>query len=380
MPPDDTRGRRAAAAHWGRLRAVRTGSSTDARPRVTALAAVATLAVAALVAPGVARAQESEAVKLVVAIDDRGAQLLQDPAIELDLPGFEKQRMIDNGTLVGDEAGDRIWMFVTPVEGRNSVSLRLYNGEEVLHAMDVAVPKGERAFYAYKMRPDGSLVVDPGARPVEGVGDTVGEGGTLVIQAAPVEGEADRELGADEVLVRVVLDDRAEERVSAPRVAVSQEGVETVSLTDDGTVAGDTVADGIYMGEVVVQRTQYLTFSVLDGDDQLAELTVFLPSTGQAAISLRTNDGDPPVELAAEPAATGGTDGPGGGPSGGGGGGAVTADRVSHVLWAGVALFAIAFAWLRTVLWRLWTEEIRPVLKKHERWLDAQQSGGKEEG
>ncbi|NOY28235.1 MAG: hypothetical protein GXP62_20420 [Oligoflexia bacterium] len=177
--------------------------------------------------------------------------------------------------------------------------------------------------------------------------------------------------GADQVQVELTLDDRAADRVQAPRIVVVQDGSKTVALSDDGTVPGDTAADGIWMGAMVVRRTQYLSFTVQDGDTPLAELTAFLPSTGQASVHLRTLDGDPGVELVAEAEATTSTQSPPSSSASSGSGG-VNDDRLAYVLWTAVALFAIAFAYLRSVMWRAWRDELRPVIQKLDRYLDRQ--------
>ena len=338
----------------------------------TAFATVFATVLATALAAGPAGAQDHGGLLLVVAVDDRGNGALVAPALQVDLEGMPRRTMLDDGSLVGDVPGDRIWMAAESIPRSPTVRLALLDGEVQLTTVEVVLPEGERAFFAYKLTPDRTLAPDPGARAIQGVGDPVGgASGPLIVQAAPVATE-DSTLEADQVRVRVVLDDRAAERVTAPRVVISQDGIEPLVLTDDGTVAGDTVADAIWMGDVVVRRTQYLTFSVQEKEAPLADLTVFLPSTGQAAVSLRTTEGDPAVELSAEPVATGGTQGPEAAPaSGGGGGSSVDVDRLSYVLWTGVAMFAIAFAYVRAVVWRAWREEVRPVVQKLDRHLDA---------
>jgi len=319
--------------------------------------------------------QDAPTALLVLALDDRAALGLHAPAVDLDLPGVDARPMIDDGSRVGDQPGDGIWMFTAAVPAARSLSLRVRDDGRDVAALDLAIPAGDRAFFAYKLLADGSLVPDPAARPVERVGDTILAQGDDVATAAAVEGAStDRVLGDDEVLVRIALDDRAVQRVHDPTVAVPEQGKGPVHLSDDGSVSGDTPADRIYLAELVVQRTQYLSFVVTDGDEALGELTVFLPSTGQAAVSMRSTEGDPGVELAVEPTATGANEGPA--TASGGGATAADGDRLAHVVWVGVALFAIAFAWLRTVLWRAWTDELRPVLRKLDAWLDAQQGQG----
>lgn len=335
-----------------------------------------------------ARAQGSSASTplLVVALDDRDTPTLIAPALHLELPNAEPVdlTMLDDGSLVGDVPGDGIWMASHAVPGPATIGMVLRDGERSWPRIELAAGVDARTFLAFKHRADGSLVPDPGARPVAGVGDPrLKEGDPLVVQAAPVQttGADAAALDPDQVRVRVSLDDRAASRTKAPRLAVDQPGVDTVSLADDGTAEGDTAKDGIWLGELVVRRTQYLALSVLEGDRVLAKLTVFLPSTGQAEIHLRTTEGDPAVELAAEPQATGESaapGGPGGAPAAGGGA-QQGVDRLGAVLWTLIALFSIAFAWVRGVAWRTWRDEVRPLLVRLERHLDGVEAAGRAE-
>ncbi|MCK6507655.1 hypothetical protein L6R53_30530 [Myxococcota bacterium] len=331
------------------------------------------LALGLLLLPaGRARAQAGTSL-LVVAIDDRDGRGLAAPSLRLEPPGSAPVdvAMLDDGSLVGDVPGDAIWMAAHAVPTGASVGLVLREGGSASPRVELAVGSGERSFFAFKRVADGGLSPDPAARPVEGVGAPMArEGDPLVVQAAPVAatGDADAGLGVDQVRVRVVLDDRAATRLAAPRLRVDQAGVEPVALTDDGTLEGDVAGDGIWRAEVVVRRTQYLALSVLEGQGDLAKLTVFLPSTGQAEIALRTTEGEPAVELTAEPQATGGATAPGGASASGDA--LAGADRLGAVLWTLIALFAVAFAWVRGVAWRAWRDEVRPALGRLERHLD----------
>ncbi|RME26097.1 MAG: hypothetical protein D6798_07325 [Deltaproteobacteria bacterium] len=327
----------------------------------------------------VSAAGEGTSTLLVVSLDDRPGRRLQAPAVDVDLPGVGVRAMADDGSRIGDRADDGIWMWAGTVPAGETRTLRLLDGDRQLAALDLAIPAGDRAFFAYKLLADGSVVPDPAARPIERVGDVIPTSGDIVGAASAMGGGAraaeegtrggDRPVGDDEVRVRLFLDDRAVQRVHDPIVVVPDQGRGPVHLADDGRVAGDTPDDGIYVGDLVVQRTQYLRFEVADGDDPLGELTVFLPSTGQAEVRMRSTEGEPGIELAVEPTAQGANEGPA---SGGGSASVVVVDRLAHVVWVGVALFAIAFAWLRSVLWKAWTDEVRPVLAKLDRWLDAQ--------
>ena len=55
------------------------------------------------------------------------------------------------------------------------------------------------------------------------------------------------------------------------------------------------------------------------------------------------------------------------------GGTAVTNDRLAHVLWIVLTLFAIAFAYVRTVVSQHWSSEVKPLLTRLRDFLDAHQ-------
>ena len=59
----------------------------------------------------------------------------------------------------------------------------------------------------------------------------------------------------------------------------------------------------------------------------------------------------------------------------GSGGTAVSSDRLAHVLWVILTLFAIAFAYVRTVVSQHWSTEVQPVLGQMREFL-ANQKGG----
>lgn len=320
-------------------------------------------------------------VLLVIAVDDRDGRLLAAPRLVIGAQGAGAARelaLADDGSRVGDVPGDGIWMGAQALAAEGSAQVELRDGEVAYPGLALVLPAGERVYYAYKLRPDGSLAPDPGARAVDRVGDPVGGAGDpLVVAAAPVTSASARtDLGDDQVLVRVAVDDRAVRRLRAPGLRVSQDGVEPVSLRDDGGVEGDVAGDGTWMAEVVVRRTQYLTLAVEDGGAALADVTVFLPSSGQAAIGLRTTEGAPGVELSAEAVATSATASPTGTSSTGDSG---AGDRLAYVLWTLIGLFSVAFAWVRAVAWRAWRDEVRPVLQRLERHLDAVEEAGRRE-
>ncbi|MDG1480096.1 MAG: hypothetical protein P8R54_10930 [Myxococcota bacterium] len=188
----------------------------------------------------------------------------------------------------------------------------------------------------------------------------------LVVQAAP----GGEDLGdADSIALTLYVDDRGVGRLTSPRAVIDQAGLSPTDLLDDGSLEDDTIDDGIFVGKLTVGRAEHLRFSLEDAGVAVGEMTVFLPSTSEASIRVRTTgDG---LKLQTEPQALGGADGPMDG--GGGGGGLGGTDRMAHVLWIGIALFCVAFAYTRRALEQRWTTEIKPLLSRLESWLDAQE-------
>ena len=52
--------------------------------------------------------------------------------------------------------------------------------------------------------------------------------------------------------------------------------------------------------------------------------------------------------------------------------GPISADKLAHVLWVGIALFGIAFSYTRRVVFEKWTEEVRPLLVKIEQFVEKE--------
>ncbi|MFT5686573.1 MAG: hypothetical protein ACI8RZ_007529 [Myxococcota bacterium] len=187
----------------------------------------------------------------------------------------------------------------------------------------------------------------------------------LVVQAAP-SGE---DLGdTDSIAITLFVDDRSVGRLTEPTVLIDQEGLPPTTLLDDGSLEDDTTADGIFVGKLTVGRAEHLRFTLQNAGASVGEMTVFLPSTSEASIRVRTTgDG---LKLQTEPQALGGADGPS---EGGGGSSLGGTDRMAHVLWVGIALFCVAFAYTRGVIERRWTSEIQPLLTRLTQWLDDQE-------
>lgn len=256
---------------------------------------------------------------------------------------------------ISDSDGDGVYWGRLDIPRAELVQLTAKNDSLDLGTVSVVLPASHRAMVRMAVG-DWGLTGEEAATSEE----------PLVVQAAP-SGE---DLGdADSIALTLYVDDRSVGRLTRPVVNIDQEGLQPTPLLDDGTLAEDTSADGIYVGQLTVGRAEHLRFTLTDAELPMGEMTVFLPSTSEASIRVRTTgDG---LKLQTEPVAMGGTDGPA---AGGGGGASIGGtDRLAHVLWVGIALFCIAFAHVRSVLERHWVGEVKPLMSRLERWLDAQE-------
>lgn len=292
-----------------------------------------------------------------VAIDDRGPRMLAAPVLEVDQPGVAPAAFSDDGSVDGDVVQDGIQMVSVELEQREDLTFRVRDGGAVLGSFDVLLPSSGGADFALKTTAgDPPLVLDLAAPPMPG-----GSGGPG-LEVGEGERAAD-----DQIALRVFVDDRAVVRLQEPRIVVDQTGATPSDLLDDGSLEGDTARDRVFVGELTVARAQYVTLYVRDRGVDVGQAKVFLPSTAQAEVNLVTLDGAAGIELKSEPTATGSTDGPATGTAAMSGGG----DRFVHVLWVAIALFAMGFAYVRTVVATRWEDEVRPLLARLKRHLDT---------
>jgi hypothetical protein len=324
---------------------------------------------AALPAPLPARAQDGVVVR--IAVDDRGPARLQAPSLRLDQQPPREVPLQDDGQIPGDVPGDRIFVARAEAQRQETLTFTVLDGGAEVGRLVVSLPASGAADFAVKTTEgEPGLVLDLRA-PSMPAAAAAPASAPLVVTAAPAGETVDAgDDGADRINVLMLVDDRALGRLkSGAEVRVQQDGVAAGPLLDDGEGEDATAEDGVYATRVTVARAQYLQLELwVDprGDAaSIGAVNVFLPSSSEAMVRLRTREGSPGLELVTEPTALGATDaptsGPAGAPSGGGGGGA---DRFVHVLWVGIALAALGFGYVRSVVGQIWASELRPVVQR----------------
>lgn len=341
------------------------------RPMMPLVAIVLTLA------GGTAVAQSNDVPGLTirVAVDDRDQRRLSKATLLVDQPGAAPVPFRDDGQVSGDVPGDRIWMVSATVARAESLTFSVLEDGVPVGRLSVALPSEGAADVATKTVVDG-LVLDTRAPAMPAASGAAGQ--PLVVSAAPSgERVASGDGGADRITVRFSVDDQAAGRLAAgATVVVAQDGVEPAILMDDGETADDSKAgDRVYAAQLEVARAQYLGFTLMTGGDDsapLGELSVFLPSSSEALVRLRTTESAAGLELQTEPTALGSTEAPaqsGASTAGGSGGGS---DHFVHVLWVLIGLAAVGFSYVRRVVSTEWAKEVRPVVRRLDRWLRVQ--------
>lgn len=343
-----------------------------------------------------------ETIQITFAVDDREISRLKRPMLRTSVGPVA---LLDDGSRVGDAANDGVWFGVFEIPRSDTVSFTFEDGS-LSATVSSALPNAPTVHLAYKTwAGDPPIVVDLKA-------------------PAPPEGSGRKAEGVtDTIAVDIAVDDRVFQRLVKPQVEIpGAQGF--ADLVDDGSHRNDSGGDRIWWASVDVQRAQYLNITIRDQGEPIGTLQAFLPSSGGALLKLKTLEGLPGVQLSQEAvstletlspeesaalnAPTGGalmpevTDVPlpadgssasggamgaagtasvgppgaggppsAGAPPGGGTVGAVVTDsRFSHVLWVALAMFAMAFGWVRHSVWKTWTTEVRPMVRRMDQFLN----------
>lgn len=273
-------------------------------------------------------------------------------------------RLFDDGALDGDEKGDQIWCLEKEFSPTEFLEGAFYDGAKLLGRVKIALPSAQVSKASLVYNQFGLMIKNAKLRTADAVVED-----SLVVQAAP-KGEAVSSSN-DQIALTVYLDDRLLQKLKAPILAVEQEGVELVSFLDEGTGGDETAGDHLLIAKLLIARSEYAQIMISDQDEEQGTLRVFLPSTSEAVVWLRTSENG--VKLISEPTPTKATVSPAGEGTGTGTSTTqVSADKLAHVLWVGIALFAIGFAYVRRSIHDRWEQEVKPILVKMEQFIDME--------
>ena len=276
---------------------------------------------------------------------------LSDPLQELEQPeivGFDRFERDSNG------------LFTTSLllNYEEFVVLKLKDGTRLLSSMIVFLPQSANAGLGIVH----SRVGIQASETSTGVTEE-----PLIFEAAK---EGKQEL-TDKIQVQLLIDDRVLQRLRAPKIRLAEEGRESISLSDDGEDADSQANDQVYTASFLVGRAEYLQIAVEDRGKPFGEMTVFLPSSSEAKIRLRTVDAKNGLKLLTEAQALSEVDSPDLGESTQQGGS--SEKRLVHILWVSIILFSLFFAYVRSVIYRTWKEDIHPILERLEKMLEEKE-------
>ena len=289
---------------------------------------------------------------VVISLDARSREVTS-PILSLqDAP--EWIALKDDGVLKGDVADDGIWMGELQLPSTDAFVANLADGTEVLRELKIALPSTPQALLNLTYNQYG----------VSAVGQSQSQSTEMVVQATP---KGDSSTDSDRIALGVFLDDRLLKRLSKPILKVDQENFKTVQFRDDGQNDDEEAEDHVWLVSTVIGREEFVEMQVLDDAIDQGKLTVFLPSTSEAVVWLRTTENG--VKLVTEPtqSTTGGTTATGNSQEN-----TVSSDKLAHVLWVMIGLFGLLFVYIRTVIEHYWHGEVQPILHKMDRFVEQQ--------
>lgn len=291
---------------------------------------------------------------------DASTKQLQQPKLRI---GGEEEifSFLDDGSLDGDIPGDQFWLLEIEIDPKESIQVLFLDEERSLAMGKISLPSAEVSTLRLKYNDFGL---------VQQAQEDLNSATALVVQAAP---KGEDSSGEDQISLKVFLDDRMLQRLVEPNLHIEQEGFDSTPFKDDGEGSDAEDNDHLLTAEVTISREEFVQLRIEDKKNTEGQLTVFLPSTSEAIVWLRTTDSG--IKMVTEPLPSQGSS-QSTTPSStvGGSSGTITGtDRLAHVLWVAIALFSIAFAYVRRLVSEHWTEEIQPTLKKMNQFLDEKQ-------
>jgi hypothetical protein len=267
--------------------------------------------------------------------------------------------LLDDGSIEGDTPEDQVWFGVLDIAPTEFLEGSIFDGNQVLGRFKIALPSTLASQVILTYNSFGFAAELNAQDVLETTSKT-----SLMVSATP---KGEETSSADNtILLTVYLDDRLLNKLEKPLLSVSQEGVKPVFFQDDGSDGDESAGDHVLVAKTLIARSEYAQVIISDKGQEQGQLRVFLPSTAESVVWLRTSDNG--VKLLSEPTSTTANSSP----TEMGATGQASVDRLAHVLWVGIALFGIAFAYVRRVVFEKWTQEIKPVLVKLEGFVEKE--------
>jgi len=304
---------------------------------------IATLGMQAKALPGV-KPSKGNTQRVLVRLDDSLDKSLTAPTVRIQRPGFAAQALKDDGKGLKDTPNDHVHVAWIEVPAQKKVQLAIADDGYALGALNVELPGGA----------DSVVAVTYGS----------GELSVEMRYGAVVDSSVAQETPSktDQIAVDLTVDDRILQRLDQPEIQYGSN--RSVPLRDDGLSGDSEAGDGLYLSRFSVSRDEYMDISIWDKGIKKGALSVFLPSSNTATIRLRTTDDEAGLKLLSEPQSQGQIDSPGAASAEGG------VDRLAHVLWVAILLFAVAFAARRDAMSARWEREVAPLTARLKAELD----------
>ena len=294
--------------------------------------------------------------EIVIQIDATD-RTLKEPMVTLnDRP--EWTMLTDDGTVEGDLPDDDVYTGIISLPSRESLSFQVTDSGQILGDLQALLPSAQGVLISLRYDQFGLSGL---------IGDGSSETGTMVVQATPKGEQIASTSDTDKIALTVHMDDRLLQRLQIPSVTFVAQESAGVNFRDDGSNGDEEADDHVWMAKTVLEREEFVQLKVLDIELEQGQLTVFLPSTSEAVVWLRSTETG--IKLVTEPTQAGSTSMSTSVDSVGG-----SSDRLAHVLWVMLALFAIAFTYVRTIVQQQWSAEIQPVLTEMKNFLTVQAS------
>ena len=297
----------------------------------------------------------ANALVLLVSLNSK-QRTLRDPSVRI--LGGEQVPLLDDGTLERDTAGDKVYFARVELIPSETLTLSVLDRNDPIGLVKVAVPSAAAALV--------TLYFSQYGLSAEEKRDADGDS-QLILQAAPKGVDISSSSGDDRISLSIVLNDKTMNSLAVPVLQLNQDGFEPVEFRDDGMDGDSEQNDRIFVAKAIIEREEFVQMMLVDGEETVGQLTIFLPSTSEAVVRIRTSENG--IKMTTEPQSSQGASGGSTTTSTV----AVSSDALAHVLWVAIALFALAFGYVRQVVQRYWTTEIFPRLKRLDAFLDAQE-------